>query len=462
MASLSFEPTFQKIETLAKKDGVEVELLIERGEKFQVSFQKGKTDKFDSSTSQVAGLRVIADGYEGYSYSENLSEEALVAAYREALLNAKFTAKGADPSLKVKLLAETGEGRGAGGEDAWLENPELFNDSIAHVAIEEKLERGRAIEALAYEKDARISAVPYNGYIESEGELQILTSTGIRRRQRSSGVAAYSYCLAKEGDESRMGGESLFTRNALEVAPKKVAEVAAERALAKLGAAPPETGHYPILIENEVVGELFGLIADYFSAKSVFQKTSLFGQDLGRTIASPLLTLIDDPLYPGGVATRAFDSEGAPVKKTPLISEGVLSNFLTNSVYAERMKLPHTASAARGARTELGISVSNLLVKPGTRSFEELRASKEKLIVITDFSGYHAGFNEGSGDFSLPAEGELWENGRRVRPLCNFVVSGNIRDLLQNIEALSSRLTEPKSSVIAPDMLVRELSVAGK
>ena len=45
--TVSFEPAFEKIETVAKADGVEVELLVERGEKFSTSFVQGKPEKFD-------------------------------------------------------------------------------------------------------------------------------------------------------------------------------------------------------------------------------------------------------------------------------------------------------------------------------------------------------------------------------------------------------------------------------
>jgi len=211
-----------------------------------------------------------------------------------------------------------------------------------------------------------------------------------------------------------------------------------------------------------VAAEFIGLFTDYFSAKAVFYKESLFKDDLGKTIASPIVTFTDDPFLKDGAATRAFDSEGAASKMTSLIENGVLKNFLTNSVYAKRMKLPQTASGARSARSELGIAISNLVVKPGTETLEQLLAKYPKVIYITDFTGYHAGFQESSGDFSLQSEGELWENGKRVKPLCNFVTAGNVRQLLKDVEAVSSRRLKPTDSVVCPDLLIRSLSVAGK
>lgn len=451
--AVDFEKPFSAVEAAARRDGVEVEMLVERSESFSTSFQKGKPEKFDSSASQCAGLRVIRDGYEGYAYSENLTEPALLDAYREALKNAEFVSQGADPSKRVAMFSST---------VAVPENESLRNESLGHIEVPEKLERARTLEEAALAVDPRVASVPYNGYSESESELQILNSRGVRRRQRKTAVSGHSYCLAKSGEEGRMAGESFFTRRSELFDPKIVARTAAEKAVRKLGAVPPETGMYPVVIDARVASSFLGLMLDSFSAKSVEEKTSLFGDKMGQPIASAVVTFVDDPFLADGPAARAFDSEGAACQVTPLISNGRLTNFLTNSVLAKRLGLPHTASAARSARSQLDVSISNLVVAPGTDSLEQLLARYPRVIYITDFTGYHAGYQDGSGDFSLQSEGELWEDGKFVKSLCNFVTSGNILQVLRDIEAVSSRRLHPTSSVIAPDLLVPSLSIAGK
>ncbi|MES2855850.1 MAG: DNA gyrase modulator, partial [Bdellovibrionota bacterium] len=151
MPEINIEPAFNKIEALAKKEGVEVELLLERTEKFSTSFQKGVPDKFDSSQSHCAGFRVIAGGFEGYAYSENLAEESLSEAFFEALKNAKFTAKGADDFRRVELFSV---------KEGGAEDKRLFNDSLSEIDVPEKLDRARTLEKVALETDARISTVP--------------------------------------------------------------------------------------------------------------------------------------------------------------------------------------------------------------------------------------------------------------------------------------------------------------
>jgi PmbA protein len=448
-----FEKPFANISAAAKADGAEVEMLVERAETFSASFQKGKPEKFDASASHCAGLRVISNGYEGYAFSENLSEPALLEAYRQAYQNAQFTARAEDPSKRVELFSsQTGVG----------ENEALRNESLGSLEIAEKLDRARTLEQAALAVDPRVASVPYNGYSEAESEFQILNSRGIRRRQRKTSISGYSYVLAKKGEEARMAGESYFTRRSELFDAKEVARKAAEKAVAKLGSESPETGLYPVVIDAEVACEFLGLMLDSFSAKSVEEKTSLFGDKMGQSIASSVISFTDDPFLADGPAARAFDSEGAPCQVTKLIDHGKLTNFLTNSVLSKRLRLPHTASALRSAKSKLDVGPSNLVVATGEQSLQQLLAKYPRVIYITNFTGYHAGYNDGSGDFSLQSEGELWENGKRVKPLANFVTSGNIMQLLKNVEAVSSRRLHPSGSVIAPDLLVPSLSIAGK
>ena len=463
------EASFSKISELATKDGTEAELLVESGDSLQLAVSEGKLEKYASSNSRVGGIRVVLNGVEGYCWTESLEDADLAAAYREAFENAKFATRGrTDDQLKdeaVELYRATVPVE---------EDSKLFNESLAQIPIETKIERALQIEQKTKAVDPRISSVPYNSYGESSGESFIFNTRGVRAHQRRTSVSGYSYCLAKQGEESRMGGDSFFTRDSFKVGTSVIDEVArsaGERALGKLGASSPETGRYPIVIDREIVAEVFGLIVGYFSAKSIAERTSIFGSmnektgtpetELGKLIASPLLTLVDDPNLEDGVGNRTFDAEGAPAKRTELVRDGVLNSFLTNSVYAKKLNLPHTASAARSARSELDIGTSNLVLEAGTSSFQELLESHPKLIYVTDFTGYHAGFREGSGEFGFQSEGELWENGRRVKALCNFVVAGSIRELLMNIEMISSRMTKKKSSVLAPDLLISSLSVAG-
>ncbi len=465
---VKLENEFTRLANLAKADGVELELIVERGETLGLSVSQGKLEKFDSSNSQVGGLRVVMNGVEGYSWTESLDEKDLTAAYRDAIESAKFSARGNAMRTADERAKEMIELWGiADGIQPVKEDSALFNDTLGKVSMDSKIDRAKMLELKSKERDSRIANVPYNRYSETSGEVMIFNSKGVRAHQRRTGVMGYTYCLAKSGEESRMAGESFFTRNATDVPIAETAALAAEKAVNKLGSVSPETGRYPIVIDREVAAEVFGLIADYFSAKSLAERTTIYGKrpepaaNLGQVIGSSVLQITDDPTLEGGIGNRPFDSEGAPTGPTLLVENGILKSFMTNSVYAKRLKLPHTANASRSARSQLDVGPSNLVVAPGSESLQQLLASYPKLIYITDFTGYHAGFQHGSGSFSFQSEGELFENGKKVKSLCNFVVAGSIDEMLNGLEKVSSRLSPKSSSVIAPDLLIKSLSVAG-
>jgi PmbA protein len=461
---LSIEEAFERLAQKAKTDGAEIELLVEKSDSTSISFQKGKLDSFESATEHCAGLRIIFRGNVGYSYSENLAWPALEASYGDAYDNARFSARGKGQehaSSEARLYSDSSD---------VPEDSSMYRFSASDIEIEKKLEYARVLESATLEVDSRIVSVPNSEYSENFGEILIYNSEGIHRRQRRASVSGYVYCLARDAAENRTGMKSFFSRSShhrpddrpIDVIANEIAREAAASALRKLGSDVPETGRYPVLIEADVAKSFLSLVIANFSARHVFEKTSFFANQIGKAIASPLLQITDDPFLSDGLASRPFDGEGAGSRKTELIKNGILQSYLTNSDFARRMGLPHTASASRGARSQLDISPSNLVVSQSDKSRAELQKVFPRVIVLTSLTGFHAGYQEGSGDFSLQSEGELWENGEFVRPLANFVTSGNIRDALKRIVGLGNRYPRRTSSVLAPDLLIEELSVAGK
>ena len=79
--------------------------------------------------------------------------------------------------------------------------------------------------------------------------------------------------------------------------------------------------------------------------------------------------------------------------------------------------------------------------------------------------GFHAGANAISGDFSIESAGFLIKDGKAEEAVKQFTVAGNIYSLLENIMSLSDALefdvTLSSSRIGSPDVLVKELSIAG-
>lgn len=444
----TLKENFNKIADEARRDGAKVELLLSGGENLTLGFSQRKLEKFESTQSQMAGLRVVLGPSQGYAYTENLSWEALHRTYKEALSNAK-TLKSSE-TQEIPLMKPQSVGK----------MTELFNPE--EVSMDKKMEVAKLLEEVCLNQDPRVQSVPYSGYTEGMGFKRILNSEGVDLEFKQNYYSGYSYPLAKEGENSKMDGDSFFARSFKDIHPETTAKESVRRSLSRLGAQKLKTGNYAVVIDREQFPMVLMMFASYLSAKDVHEGKSLFKGKLNQKIASDKFQLIDDPFELRGTSMRPFDSEGAPSQKTVLFENGVLKNFLTNLEYSKKLGLPHTANASRSPASAMDIGATNLVVGKGTKSLQELLASHDKVVYLTEFSaGLHSGYKESTGDISMPAEGFLYENGKMVSPVDQFVVSGNILDLLRDIEDLGNEYAKPGSSLISPHVLVKSMSFAG-
>jgi PmbA protein len=440
--------TFEKINTQAKKDGAKVELLVSGGENLSIGFQKNKMESFESTQTQMAGFRVILGSKQGYAYTENLSEGSMLRTYGEALLNARDVETFGD--LEIPLVKP----QKIQGIHGLLSSEE--------VTMDKKIQVARELEARCLEADGRVESVPYSGFDEAISFKRILNSEGLDQEFKQSYFSGYAYPLAREGEFSKMDGEGFVVRRFSDIDAVQVAKRGVEKAVSRLGAQKLKTGNYAVVIANDQFPVILQMLHGYFSAKEVYEGKSLLKEKLQTKIGSAKLTLIDDPFEARGTGIRPFDDEGAVSKKTTLIENGILKNFITNMEYASKMKLPHTAHARRSASSSQEISISNLVMEKGHQSVDHLLSIHPKTIYLTHFAGgLHAGFKAATGDFSMPAEGFLYENGKNLGPIDQFVMSGNVFELLNSIEELGQEYNRPGTSFICPDVLVQSLSFAG-
>ena len=198
-----------------------------------------------------------------------------------------------------------------------------------------------------------------------------------------------------------------------------------------------------------------------FSAKKVQEGQSLMREQLGKNVAHSIVNIIDDALLNTGYNTRPFDDEGYPSQKTVLISDGRLQSYLHNTITALKDGTISTGNASRSFKTSINISPSNLYIKPGSSSKDDLYSVFPKCIEIVQLSGMHSGCNTISGDFSMGAQGFYCEDGQRKYPIHNFTVSGNFLNLLKHIVGLADDLKFKLSAIGSPSILVENLSISG-
>jgi PmbA protein len=203
-----------------------------------------------------------------------------------------------------------------------------------------------------------------------------------------------------------------------------------------------------------------GAFSNMFNAQSILDKQSLSTpESLGSQIASPLLCLYDDAQHPENVGAEAFDGEGTPTRRIPLITNGVLSSFLHSAGTAKRMNAQPTGHANMGAKVT--VSPHFFHVFAGESAAQEYSLENaDNVILIDDLSALHAGVQALQGSFSLQFDGWLIQNGKRTS-IESATVAGDIREVLQSILYVEKEV-EFTGSGVAPRVWVDGLSITGE
>jgi PmbA protein len=161
----------------------------------------------------------------------------------------------------------------------------------------------------------------------------------------------------------------------------------------------------------------------------IARKTSFLLDAMGEALFDSAISIIDDPLRPRGLGSRAFDGEGLPTARTAIIDKGVLTGWMMESAAARQLGLQPTGHASRGGSGAPGTSPSNLHLEGGKLSVAELILDIDYGVYVHELSGQ--GVNIVTGDYSRGAAGFLIEKGQITGPVSEFTIAGSLRDMFR-------------------------------
>jgi TldD protein len=116
----------------------------------------------------------------------------------------------------------------------------------------------------------------------------------------------------------------------------------------------------------------------------MFLKGRARAQDyIGQQVASPLVSMVDDPLVEGGYGGFFFDDEGEPARPITIIRDGFLERGLGDLSSAIYLGVDRTASGRRESFARKPYSrMSNTYFLPGDSTLEEMVGSVERGIYL--------------------------------------------------------------------------------
>lgn len=412
-------------------EGAEAFVSVSRGRKAKV--QNGALEDLTTSKRGGLGVRVIRAGGKGFRTGLATTTDLAAADFRE-------------------LFAQAWELSALGDEDPWLRQadpegtddlPSRFDGAVEALTPEQRIAWALELEGEARKATSKVAAVRESAWSDGSGASLLLTQRGVRTPDAWSSCSAAIELAVADGDERQAAWHwDVARRPGLDLAA--IGAEAALKGERKLHPQRLPAGKYPVVLHPEVAVDLLGIVAGMLDAESVIKGRSLFAGKLGESIASPLLTLVDDGRLaeaPGrpALGTEPWDAEGLPTRRNVLIEGGTLKTYLHTLKTAAEMGQAPTASAGRGFGSQPGATTFNLFPLAGDTTPEALYRLAGNGVLITEIMGLHT-VDPVSGDLSVGASGLRIRDGVLAEPVDKLTFAGNLRDFLTRIVALGSDL----------------------
>ena len=159
----------------------------------------------------------------------------------------------------------------------------------------------------------------------------------------------------------------------------------------------------------------------------------------GEAIASPLVTLFDDPLDEGSLRYVRADDEGVKARRNVLIEGGTVKGLLWDSYTAWKAGRESTGNGIRIEETVFD-GPHNLTLVPGRKGLEELIGEVDMGFIALDIRGANA-LDPSTGSFSVVVTPALVIERGEVKGFSRFELRGNVWELLKNATGVSRELT---------------------
>lgn len=254
--------------------------------------------------------------------------------------------------------------------------------------------------------------------------------------------------------------------------PAAIGAESAARAVASLEARPAPAGHFPVVVAGGRGIVLLHEACCHPLEGDEVSKGSVYGRQLGTTIASDLVSIVDDGTIGGAVGTSVFDDEGLPTRSTPLVTDGRLTSFLTDRQTARDIGHPRTGNArCQSYRFPPLPRMTNTRLVAGTARADDIIGDTRFGLYAQHVAGGEV--VESTGDFVFRVTNGYWiEDGKIGHPITETTVAGNGADVLRHIDAVAddTRVGAARCGkfgqyipvgVAGPTLRVRSLLVGG-
>jgi TldD protein len=400
------------------------DLFLEYRVNEELVLEEGAVKKAARHVSQGAGLRAQSGERTGYAHTDDLALPNLEEAARQARAIA-------DRASDSGVLAVGGQ-PGRPHDLYSLDEPPIAAD------LSRKVELLKSIDAAARAADPRVRQV-----IASLGSedlvVLIVTPAGwtvgdVRPLTRLNVNVIVESDGKREVGSYGGGGRVGFPFFLEEERWRWFTSEAVRQALVKLGAVDAPAGTltvvlgpgWPGILLHEAVGH--GLEGD-FNRKG----TSAFSGRIGQSVASELVTVVDDGTIRNRRGSLNVDDEGVPTRKNVLIEKGVLRGYMQDRLNSRLMGMEATGNGRRESYAHPPMPrMTNTFMLAGEDDPADIIRSVSRGLYAVNFGGGQVDITSGRFVFSA-SEAYLIEDGRVTAPVKGATLIGNGPEALTRV-----------------------------
>ncbi|MBI2861981.1 MAG: TldD/PmbA family protein [Chloroflexi bacterium] len=398
-----------------------VEVRIEESESTRLSFRGPELEDIGHTTERGGNVRALVNGGWGFASFNSLKELREKAEW--AVQAARLTGKGKTQIAESPTIVDT--------------VPVSLGKEPRQVPITEKRRLFSEYNQIMLGASSQIQTTRV-AYADSYRHVWFANSSGSLIEQERAQMQAALLAIARDGtnvQQAHFGLGSVVDYRDLEGLHDRAREVA-ERAVALLSAPPVNGGEYTVVLDPKLAGifahEAFGHLSE---ADHVYENERLKEiMVLGRRFGGEHLNILDGAAQPGLRGSYKYDDEGTPAQTTSLIQNGVLVGRLHSLETAGIMEEQTTGNArALNYRFHPIVRMTNTWIAPGEIPFSEMLADIKEGVYCKDSFGGETSMEMFT--FSA-AEAYMIRNGRLAEPLRGVLLSGNVFNTLENIDAI--------------------------
>ncbi len=386
----------------------------------------GRLRDLEDRSAEGLRIRVWKGGRWGYASSVQVDKASLRRCCDEAMRNVR----GDRPSVSMNAPVNVGDHRVRVGLDP------------SKVPLDEKVAAVLDLDG-AQRMDGVLNRIA--SYSEETKSNILLNSAGtdvswneVRTRFRAMSVAADGPRVERyyDGPDGCRGFE-LVKDTDIEALGRRTAK----EALAALKATAAPSGHLTVISDPMVTGLLaHEVIGHAAEADEVVKGRSFLSGKVGKTVASPLVSLADDGSVPYAHGSVPFDDEGSPSGRTDIIRDGVYSGYINDLVTANAMGVtPSGNGRAQDFGRRTWVRMTNTFIEPGGSSLDEIVAeTKDGILCDKMVNGMEDPV--GGGFEAKVLRGFIIKDGEVKGQVRSFTLTGQALEILRTVDMVGDRL----------------------